>query len=109
MCRTRILKDEVEFWSKIASWCNKNISKKKMAELQILFEEEGEVKNFVESKLRDLIEDIKAKRVSLEGFKVQHARKLNKLLDSSSINPELLDDLASQIYGSDERNRNFKE
>lgn len=105
----RILKQEVEFWSKLASWHENNLPEEKIKELKTLFKEDGGLQSFVEKELKRLISDIKRKKVSLDGFTTKHAEKLQQLLDCPTINPELLDDLSSQIYGADERNRNFKE
>lgn len=108
MCtRVRILKNEVEFWNKIATWCNKNIPEKKIVELQILFKDDGGLRNFVEEKLRCLISDIKNQKVSLEGFTVRHAELLGDLLNCSSINQDVLEELSGLIYGADERAQYF--
>ena len=108
MCtRVRILKNEVEFWNKIATWCNKNIPEKKIVELQVLFKDDGGLRNFVEEKLRCLISDIKSQKVSLEGFTVKHAELLGDLLNCSSINQDVLEELSGLIYGADERARYF--
>ena len=110
MCtRVRILKDEVEFWNKIATWCNENIPEKKVMELQILFKEDGGPRNFVEEKLKCLISDIKNQKVSLEGFTVRHAELLGDLLNCSSVNQDVLEELSGLIYGADERARYFND
>lgn len=107
MCKVRFLKDEVTFWSQIASWCKQHVSQETIDEFQILFEEDGGLQNFVEEKLRCLISDIKNQKVSLEGFTVRHAELLGDLLNCSSVNQNLLEELSGLIYGADERARYF--
>jgi len=107
MCKVRFLKDEVTFWSQIASWCKQHVSQQTIEEFQILFEEDGGLKGFVEDKLRDLISDIKHQKVSLEGFMVKHAELLADFLNCTSIDQDLLEELSGLIYGADERARYF--
>ena len=109
MCKVRILKDEVEFWNQIASWCKQRVPQRTIDEFQILFEEDGGLKGFVENKLRDLIADIKNKRVSLEDFTVKHAELLSDFLNCTSVDQDLLEELSGLIYGADERARYFDE
>lgn len=104
----RILKEEVEFWSKLASWLENNLPEEKIKELKTLFKEDGGIRSFVEKELKRLILDIKRKRVSLDGFTCKDAEQLQHLIDCSAIDENLLDKLSSLIYGADERERYFK-
>lgn len=107
MCKVRNLKDEVTFWNSIASWCKQHVPQQTIDEFQILFEEDGGLRGFVENKLKELISDIKNQKVSLEGFLIEDAELLESFLNCTSIDEELLEELSSLIYGADERARYF--
>lgn len=104
----RKLKDEVEFWSKLAQWTGRNIPKKKIVELKTLFEEDGGLREFVEKEVRRLIVNIKQGKVSLENFTIEDAEKFGKLLNCTAIDQELLNELSHLLYGADERAKYFK-
>lgn len=104
----RNLKEEVEFWNKLAQWAGNSLPKKKIVELKELFEEDGGLKSFVEKEIRRLIVNIKQGKVSLKNFTIEDADKLRTLLDCTALDQNLLNELSHLLYGADERDQYFK-
>ena len=59
-------------------------------------------------RLNELLTEIKSKKISLKEMTVGDAIIFKKVLNCGSLDQNLLDELSHQLYGGDERVKNFK-
>lgn len=64
--------------------------------------------NYLNMRLNELLTEIKSKKISLKEMTVGDATIFKKVLNCRSLNQNLLDELSHQLYGGDERVKNFK-
>jgi hypothetical protein len=64
--------------------------------------------SYLNDKLKELLQYIVAKRVSLENLKIDDVISFSTVLNCRSLDQNLLDELSHQLYGGDERAKNFK-
>lgn len=63
--------------------------------------------NYLNMRLSELLTDIKNKKISPREMTVGDAAIFKKVLNCRSLDQELLDEISHQLYGGDERARNF--
>lgn len=64
--------------------------------------------NYLNMRLNELLTEIKSKKISLKEMTVGDAIIFKKVLNCGSLDQNLLDELSHQLYGGDERVKNFK-
>ena len=65
------------------------------------------ITNYLNQKLSEFLVDIKNKKISPREMTVGDATIFKKVLNCGSLDQNLLDELSHQLYGGDERARNF--
>lgn len=97
-----LLKDEVAFFARIA------LLTKRILECRTSDSSNQSI-DILNEMLLDLIERIRAKKVSLEGFTWDDADILKtEIFDNEIFDLSLTETLCHEIYGGDERCRNFE-
>lgn len=66
------------------------------------------IMNYLNQKLSEFLVDIKNKKISPREMTVGDAIIFKKVLNCGSLDQNILDELSHQLYGGDERVKNFK-
>lgn len=89
-------------------WFSKRIGIKEEEEMFRTYHGGKSIISYLNDKLKELLQYIVAKRVSLENLKIDDVISFSTVLNCRSLDQNLLDELSHQLYGGDERVKNFK-
>lgn len=105
MARFRTIEENVHYLSELVAAIGRPEDEKLWEEYST--DGKSGIVCYIESQLNGLLENIQVGRITIKNFQAEDAEKLCKVLECESINRELCNKIYHQIYGGDERSRNF--
>ena len=97
----RNIRDDISYFAWLVEQINNERIEKRFYKYKT--EQNLGIVNYLNKKLKELIEDILAKRVSLENFTIVDVISFSKLLQCQSLDQEILGQLYHLLYGEDEK------
>ena len=105
MARFRTIEENVHYLSELVAAIGRPEDEKLWEEYST--DGKSGIVCYTEGQLNGLLENIQAGRITIKDFQPEDAEKLCKVLECDNINRELCNKVCHQIYGGDERSRNF--